>query len=150
MGAFTYDSLNHEKHEVRLLEIIPSILNGPIRCRLIHYSLEKTLSYEAISYAWLLPFEKPQSLKPDYTIIDYKVYRNVVLAALRKAPPKFLCYCQPHLQTQIPSWMPDWSKPRLTPMLQDGLFMSYYELYNASGSPLQIIIAAKTVLKYDF
>lgn len=370
MDAFTYDPLNHEKHEVRLLEIIPSILNGPIRCRLIHYSLEKALSYEAISYAWgddkasfevelngrsflvrknlhdalrrfrgrfksrklwadaicinqadqvergeqiqlmrqiycrasavliwlgladgrsnwaikylkslsgynvrkanpyrdigvvgevprllsrswfervwviqevavarqatlfcgnqdiswhslvkavnvfscfdqfaafgqriagtdtimaavarlpdlerninnfeafrklqdrlnssgpnfsqledvfehmrgrkatdprdriyaalaLLPFEQSQSLKPDYTIIDYKVYRNIVLAALLKGSLKFLRYCQPHLQTQLPSWMPDWSKPRLTPMLQDGVFMSYYDPYNASGN----------------
>lgn len=52
MDAFTYDALNHEKHEARLLEIIPCILNEKIRCRLIHFSLDIALSYEALSYTW--------------------------------------------------------------------------------------------------
>lgn len=85
-------------------------------------------------------FLLPASLqsKPHYTIRDDKVlYTKAVFSCIPEGLFEFLRYCQPHLQTQIPSGMPDWSKLRLVPMLQEGvylIFTPYYEPYKASDN----------------
>src|SRR6266487_2632409 len=54
-SSYKYKPLNTAKDEIRLLQILPATANGPLRCRLEHISLNKSSSYEALSYAWSDP-----------------------------------------------------------------------------------------------
>jgi hypothetical protein len=54
MKTYEYFSLDKEKSEFRLLELLPlpNSSQKPLQCRLKRPSLENTWKYEAISYTW--------------------------------------------------------------------------------------------------
>lgn len=42
-------------HEIRLVELLPGGLNDPLRCKILHVSLDENPKYEAVSYVWGQP-----------------------------------------------------------------------------------------------
>ncbi|KAF2119135.1 heterokaryon incompatibility protein-domain-containing protein [Lophiotrema nucula] len=80
----------------------------------------------------LLPFGPHRAIEVDYLIPLENLYLVAACAALRDSSLKFLQYCQPHAEgSSLPSWAPDWSEKRLTPLLQQGIFSTYYKPYRA-------------------
>jgi hypothetical protein len=51
-NGHVYQALNYEKNEIRILRLGPGAGEVPIKCNLIHTSLDNPLPYCAISYAW--------------------------------------------------------------------------------------------------
>ncbi|KAF1990732.1 hypothetical protein K402DRAFT_389648 [Aulographum hederae CBS 113979] len=82
----------------------------------------------------LLPFDDPRTLEIDYTLSAHKLYERATLLSFNHGSLRFLQYCQPHIKSpDLPSWIPDWSGPRLTPPLQEGMFTNYYRRYKAAA-----------------
>ena len=60
-AVFTYDNLDHDSNQIRLLRILPSKPgsrghgreNSPeVRCEIFHANLDEHPSYKALSYTW--------------------------------------------------------------------------------------------------
>ncbi|KAE9369831.1 HET-domain-containing protein, partial [Stipitochalara longipes BDJ] len=51
-NTFIYDTLNSEKHEIRLVYIEKSATNDPLQAHLVPVSLDDDPSFEALSYVW--------------------------------------------------------------------------------------------------
>lgn len=52
LELYTYQPLDLQQNEVRLLQLLPSASPGLLRCKMQHVGLDNGPSYEAISYAW--------------------------------------------------------------------------------------------------
>lgn len=56
IGPFSYEKLDPEKNEIRLLKLLPGLRREKIKCVIFRASLDdKDLRYETLSYTWRSP-----------------------------------------------------------------------------------------------
>lgn len=84
MTSFQYRPIDHSRHEIRVLNILPSENpSADIECDLVHLSLDENPQYEALSYTW------NANVFPEVILLDSHTFRitenlKLALRAFRK------------------------------------------------------------------
>lgn len=86
---FEYRPVNYSNNEIRLIHLAPGQDADPIRCKLIHVSLNEQPTYHALSYCWGSESEKQKIF---LETSEFFVTKNLfgAMTALRSSTKDFV------------------------------------------------------------